>query len=425
MNSLFKNSKRAIAAWCLYDWGQSAFPIIIITFIFATYFTRQVASSVITGTAQWGNAIALAGFFIAVLSPIFGAIADYGGQRKTWLGFFTIICIIFTALLWFVYPAPHSVYFALACIVLAFISVEIGLVFYNAMLPSLAPSDYLGRVSGWGWGLGYIGGLFALIIVLFGFVKTHPSWLNTTAAENIRISGPFVALWFAIFALPLFLFVKETITAPLSLRQSVSHGLSNLLLTLKKLPGQKSIFIYLIAHMIYVDGLNTIFAFGGIYAAGTFGMDMTDIIIFGIVMNLAAGIGAGLFAWVDDALGSKPTILITLVALTLLGLGVVLAPTKLWFWVFASTLCLFLGPVQSASRTLMARLVSKEHATEMFGLYSFSGKVTTFLSPLALSFATLHFHSQRAGMSTTLFFFLIGGLLLCFVREPRSNEQIK
>ena len=170
--------------------------------------------------------------------------------------------------------------------------------------------------------------------------------------------------------------------------------------------------------MLYIDGLNTLFAFGGIYAAGTFGMDFQEILVFGIILNVTAGLGAAGFAWVDDWLGSKPTIMIAVAALTLLGAATLLVETKLWFMILGAGLGIFIGPAQAASRTLMARLAPAELRTEMFGLYALSGKATAFLGPATVGWVTLWFDSQRAGMATILLFFLAGLALLAPLKEP-------
>lgn len=414
-----KNIK-AIAAWCAYDWGLSAYPVIITTFIIATYFTSKIAVDPIMGTHQWGNATALAGIIIAIFSPIFGAIADHGGHHKSWLGVFTVITIISAGLLWYAYPSMNYINFTLACVVLGTVGHNICMVFYNALLPNLSPPDYVGRISGWGWGLGYLGGLAALTIALYGFVEPKPAWLNAATFEQIRICGPLVAVWFAIFAFPLFIVTPEYSTNNLSMLPAIREGLKNLSHTLKTLPQQKTVLLFLIAQMIYIDGLNTIFAFGGIYAAGTFHLDMTQVILFGIAMNVFAGIGSIVFAWVDDYCGAKFMILLSLVLLTIFGLGVVLIKTVFEFWVFAGLLSLFVGPVQSSSRSLMAHLVTKEKATEMFGLYVFSGKVSTFIGPWVLGMMTLYFNSQRVGMASILIFFVIGASILWLVEEPKK-----
>lgn len=416
-------NKRTIIAWSFYDWASAAFSIIITTFIFATYFTSTIAPNKISGTATWANAMALAGISVAILSPIFGTIADHSGHRKNWLLLFTIIAILSSACLWYAYPNPTSATFTLSCVIMGTISLEIALVFYNSFLPYISPSDHIGRVSGWGWGLGYIGGIIVLSIALFVFVKSPPSWLHVHEAEQIRICGPLVALWFSIFSLPLFFFVPDTSATGLSLKDAVMHGLSDLSNTIKHLPQQKNLALYFLAHLIYIDGLNTLFAFGGIYAAGTFNMNLAEVTLFGLTMNIAAGIGALALAWIDDYLGSKSTILISLAGLSLFGTLLLIAHSQSGFWILGLLLSLFLGSVQAASRSLMVRLVPLQKSTEMFGLYAFSGKVTAFMGPWLLGLITLHFHSQRAGMATVVVFFLLGGLLMCFVQEKRKHLQ--
>lgn len=410
--------KRVLAAWCIYDWGSGAFPIIITTFIFAAYFTTKVAENEIVGTYQWANATAIAGIIIALAGPVFGAIADHSGRQKIWLAFFTVICIISSALLWFAYPNVDAVFYTLACVVIGTIGFEIALVFYNSFLPHIAPSDYVGRISGWAWGMGYIGGIVTLSIALFVFVKNPPSWIDANTAEQVRICGPLVAIWYAIFSLPLFVMLPDVPSHQLPMRDAIKRGLNELFSTLKSLPKQSNLFIYLIAHLIYVDGLNTLFAFGGIYAAGTFKMDLSQVILLGLTMNISAGVGAILLAWVDDYLGSKPTILISLFFLILFGIAVLFVKTSGWFWFFGLLLTLFVGPVQAASRSLMVRISPEQKSTEMFGLYAFSGRITAFVGPWLLGLATLYFGSQRAGMATILLFFILGGALMFFVREP-------
>lgn len=414
-----KNQKPivAIAAWCLYDWAAASFSIIVTTFIFATYFTTKVAENQIVGTYQWANATSIAGLIIALASPLSGAIADHGGHHKRWLLFFTWLCVISTALLWFSYPERSSVYFTLTCVVLGTVGLEVALVFYNAFLLRLAPKDYLGRISGWGWGSGYLGGIMALSIALFIFVKTKFSWLDATAAEQIRICGPFAAIWYALFSLPLFLIMPEISSASRPLPQAIRLGWRELLSTLKKLPKEKNIFIYLFSHMIYTDGLNTLFAFGGIYAAGTYGLSFEEVMVFGITMNITAGLGAIVFGWMDDYFGSKETVIVSLIFLTILGIPLLFLHDKYVFWVVALLLGLFVGPVQSASRSMMVRLIEyKDASAEMFGLYALSGKITAFIGPWLLGTITLAFSSQRVGMGTVLIFFAAGAILLLPVR---------
>ena len=415
--SFLKSNKTMLAAWCLYDWAAASFSIIVTTFIFATYFTTQVAENQILGTYQWANAASLAGLIIALSSPLFGAIADYGGHHKRWLLCFTLIAIAGASLLWFSYPSTDMVYYTLACVVLGTVGFEVALVFYNAYLPHLAPKKYLGRISGWGWGAGYLGGITALTIALLVFIRANPDWLNKQTAEQVRICGPFVGLWYALFSLPMFFIVSDITAKPHPLPQAVRAGWRELLSTIKKLPSEKNILTYLIAHMVYTDGLNTLFAFGGIYAAGTYGLSFEEVILFGITMNITAGIGAISLAWMDDLLGSKATIVTSLIFLTALGIPILFLHDKYVFWAFALMLCIFVGPVQSASRSLMVRLISaKSMSTEMFGLYALSGKITAFIGPWLLGLMTLYFHSQRVGMATVLVFFALGALMLIPVK---------
>lgn len=414
MNSI---NKKAIIAWCLYDWACASFSIIVTTFIFATYFTTKVAINEIAGTYQWANATALAGIIIAFSSPLFGAIADHGGHHKLWLFIFTTLAIVSSAFLWFSYPSTDAIYWTLTCFVLGTIGLEVAIVFYNAFLPTLVPTNYMGRVSGWGWGSGYFGGIVALSLALIFFVKRNSLGLNTQNAEQIRICGPYVALWYGLFSLPLFLFVPSLKIPTRPLPQAISLGLRELMATIKKLPKERNILIYLISHMVYTDGLNTLFIFGGIYAAGTFGLSFEEVLLFGITMNVTAGIGAVVLSWMDDYFGSKETVILSLFCLAAIGFPILFLHDKFYFWAVALALSLFVGPVQSASRTLMVRiLLKKELSTEMFGLYALSGRITAFIGPWLLGLTTYYFDSQRVGMGTVLCFFVIGALLLLPVK---------
>lgn len=410
-------NKKAILAWCLYDWGLSAFPVVVTTFVIATYFTNTIATNEVIGTHQWGNAMALAGLLTALLSPVLGAIADYNGRRKYWLGITTSLIIISSFFLWFAYPNSDYVFYTLTCVVIGTLALNVSMVFYNALLPNLAPQDYVGRISGWGWGLGYFGGLIVLLIAFFSFVNGKPSWLNTETFQQIRICGPLVAIWTFIFALPLFLFVSDFNSRNLNLISAIQKGMIDLKYTIAHMFKEKNILIFLIAQMIYIDGLNTLFAFGGIYAAGTFHMTLSEVLLFGIVLNAFAGIGSILLAWIDDLIGAKKTILLSLLLLSLFSLGTVLVQQKNLFWLLACCLSLFVGPIQSSSRSLMAQLIPKEKATEMFGFYILSGKVTTFIGPWLVGFLTLEFTTQRVGMGSLLLFFILGAIILTAVKS--------
>ncbi len=414
--------RRAVAAWCLYDWANSAYNTVITTFIFAVYFTRGVAQDEVMGTAAWSRMMALAGFTIAILSPVLGAIADHTGRRKPWLALFTALTVAFTASLWWVTPQPSSMTLALVAVGLATIAFELANVFYNATLPAVAPQTMVGRVSGWGWGTGYFGGLACLIVALFGFVKNEAplfGLFSTADQENVRATALLVAAWVGVFSIPLFLWVPDEPATGRTLGQAVREGLATLGRTIREARKYREIVRFLIASALYRDAINTITAFGGIYAAGTFGMSFEEIVLFAIALNVVAGLGAVGFAWIDDWFGARRTILISVVGLMASGVPLLLASDKQWFWVLALGLGLFFGPAQAAGRSMMARLSPPHMQGEMFGLYGLSGRVVGFFGPLALGWATEAFASQRAGMASIMVFFALGFVVMLGVREPR------
>ncbi|MGI9490237.1 MAG: MFS transporter [Geminicoccaceae bacterium] len=410
-------------AWALYDWANSPFAAVIVTFVFATYFSQGIAIDPVTGTAQWGWAMTISALIAAFLGPTLGAIADAGGRRKPWILAFTWLCVIATAFLWFSEPSPDWVLYTLVLVVIANLGLDMAGVFYNAMLNDLAPPERLGRLSGWAWGLGYFGGLSCLVIALFAFVQTDTPLfgLNKETAEHVRATGPLVAAWLALFSLPLFLLTLDRPAAGGSTLEVVKQGLGQLRQTVSHIRRYRTVARFLLARMLYIDGLNTLFAFGGIYAAGTFGLELTDVITFGILLNVTGGIGAFAFGWLDDYLGPKQVILIALVGLMACGLAAVIATSVTVFWIVGGLLGLFVGPTQAASRTMMAKLAPLDQQTEMFGLYALSGKVTAFLGPFVLGTVTLWADSQRAGMATILVFFVAGFVLLWRLKMPTTG----
>jgi UMF1 family MFS transporter len=416
-------SRLAQFSWALYDWANSAFSAVIVTFVFATYFTQGIAQNPTVGTAQWGWAMTASGIAIALISPVLGAIADVGGRRKPWLLAFTMLSVIGCFLLWLARPTPDVALIVLVVAALTNVAFEVAGVFYNAMLPEIVSRDYIGRLSGWAWGLGYAGGLLCLILVLYGFVQAErPLFgLDKSQFEHVRISGPLVGAWLALFSIPLFLFTPDRVSLRMPKRAAVRRGLAQLHSTFVRIRHYREIVRFLIARMIYNDGLNTLFAFGGIYAAGTFGMDFAEVIKFGILLNVTAGLGALAFGWIDDFLGAKRTILIALLGLLVCGTVAVIATSTLVFWIAGGLLGIFVGPTQAASRSLMGRMAPPELRTEMFGLFALSGKVTAYVGPFLLGTVTWWTGSQRLGIATVLVSFVIGGALLWPLKEP--SEQ--
>jgi UMF1 family MFS transporter len=413
-------SRLGQVSWALYDWANSAFSAVIITFVFATYFTQAIAESPTVGTAQWGWTMTASGIAIALCAPVLGAVADAGGRRKPWLFGFTWASIAGCFALWYARPEVDYVLYALIAVGLTNFVYEIAQVFYNAMLPEIAGRERIGRISGWSWSLGYFGGLACLAFALFAFVQAeNPLFgLSREDAENIRIVGPLVGAWYLVFSLPLLLFTPDRDPTGRRLPEAVREGVGKLWHTLRNVRRYREIAKFLIARLFYTEGLNTLFLFGGIYAAGTFGMEMAQVIQFGILLNVTAGLGALAFGWIDDWIGAKRTILIALGCLMLFGLAAVLVTDTLLFWIIGAVLGLFVGPAQAASRSLMGRIAPEELRTEMFGLYALSGKITAYMGPFVLGTVTYVTDSQRLGVATILLFWLVGALLLLTLRDP-------
>jgi len=410
---------RAIWSWALYDWANSAFTTLVATFIYNTYFTKAMAPDEVTGTAWWSRAVAVSAVLTALLAPVLGATADRAGARKAFLAVTTGICIIATAALGLISPAMQgAAWIALVLYVIGDWAFETGYTFYNAFLPTIASNERIGRVSGYGWGFGYIGGLVCMVIALIGFVQPETPWFGLSKAEgmNIRATNLLVAVWYLLFAIPLFLFVPEQRVG--RIRLDVRGAFQDLGRTMRSLGRYREVVRFLVARLIFNDGLVTIFAFGGIYAAGTFGMTIGEVTVFGIALNVAAGLGSVLFGFVDDKIGGKKTLLVTLVVLIVGTMLAVVAPDRTWLWIAGMVIGISVGPNQSASRSLMARFVPERHQSEFFGFFQFSGKATSFLGPILLGITTQLFGSQRVGVATVVAFFVIGGLLLTRVNEP-------
>lgn len=415
-------NRKVVWSWALFDWANSAFTTLVVTFIYATYFTRTFGDDPELTASWWGRAVSLSAVAIAILSPILGAAADRAGARKRFLAATTIICVAGTALLAFVAPGtPNAVPLALATFVVANIAFELGNVFYNSFLPDVADASSVGRVSGYGWALGYVGGLVCMAVALIGFVQPETPWfgLSKEAGWNIRATNLLVAAWFLVFALPLFRILPERRIG--AVRFAPAEAFRALAGTFREIRRYGEVFKFLLARLVYNDGLVTIFAFGGIYAANTFGLSFSQVLMFGVALNVAAGLGAFLFGFVDDRLGGKRTVMFSLMALSGATLLAVWAPNATWLWVSGILIGIFVGPNQSASRSLMARMVPPEKQGEFFGFFAFSGKATSFLAPLAYGEASRAFGSLRAGVATVLVFFVVGMLLLARVREQPAT----
>lgn len=432
--------RRTVFSWSMYDFANSAFTTLVVTFVYATFFAQSMAGDEITGTAWWTRGVAVSAILIALLSPFMGALADRGGYRKRFMIAFSIVSVVATVMLYFFLPyeaaqaAGKTSHFAWALVwfVIANVAFEMGIVFNNAFLPDIAPADKIGRVSGSGWALGYVGGLLCLVVALIGFVFPEQPILGFSkeAGENIRATNLLVAAWFAVFSLPAFLVLKEqpaVKTGPAA--PLIPSTLLQLRRTFTEVRRYRQIVRLLIARLIYNDGLVTIFGLGGIYVGITFGFDFQQILVFGIVINVAAGLGSYIFGFLDDKLGGKQTILLSIIGLsvaTLIGALTPNAPINIFgltiegrsiMWGVGVLIGIFSGPNQAASRSLLGRFVPPDKENEFYGFYAFSGKATAFLGPFLFGVLTSVFGTQRAGITIVFVLFLVGGLLLMRVDE--------
>jgi MFS transporter, UMF1 family len=438
--------RRAVAAWVMFDWAAQPFFTLVTTFIFAPFFAAAIASSPEQGQALWGYATGFAGLCIAMLSPVLGAIADQAGGRKPWIAVFGSMLVLGCAILWLAVPgSPNAVVIALLGYAIALIGAEFATVFNNAMMPTLVPPEKIGRLSGTGWAMGYLGGLISLALTL-AFLASNPTsgktllgivplfGLDGLARDGDRFTGPLSAVWFMVFVLPMFLLVPDR-PKRMALGDAVSSGLSRLKQTILSLRDKRGLAQFLLANMIYADALVALFAFGGIYAAGAFGWGSIEIGVFGILLTVTGTLGAWLGGKLDDRLGSRMVIAGSLIILMLTCFGIMGTTKESIFFVFPTVgpqagqglygstpervyvllgllIGLVAGPVQAASRSLLIKLAPREDIGQYFGLFALSGKVTSFVGPILVAVVTQISGSQRTGLVVLLVMFAAGFVLL-------------
>lgn len=391
----------------LYDWASSVLPTLHTTFVFAVYFTTAVLPE--NGTFYWAMMTGIAALATGLLAPILGHLADLKGQIKKGLITATLAAALAIMGLWFVAPDPQFAVLALGLSGLAIFFSELGFMFYNALLPRLADASITGRISGYGWGLGYIGAILALILVLAIFILPEPSLfgLSKAAAEPVRAAMIFAGLWLVIFSLPLFFTSFEE--GP---KKQAQPFMLSLIQSGKLVLSIPNMMRFLIARMAYNDGLITLFAFGGIYAAKVFGFTQQDILIFAIGLNITAGIGAIIGGPLTDRWGAIYIIRTSLICLFLLGLVCLMTHSLTIFWVASLCLGFFIGPCQAAGRVWVSHLAPPENRASLFGFLALSGKLTSFVGPVLYGWIILVTGLERAGMVVVLGLFAIGFFLL-------------
>ncbi|WP_112662407.1 MFS transporter [Microvirga flavescens] len=445
-------SSAAILGWLFFDWACQPFFTLVTTFVFAPYFASALAPDPVTGQSLWGYATAAAGLTLAFLSPVLGSIADATGPKKPWIAGCGLVLFLACSVMWFAAPgATYGIAIALLAFAFGTVAVEVATVFNNSMIPHLVPPERFGRLSGTGWAIGYLGGLVSLVIVLGFLAADHDTGrtllgikplfgLDPATREGDRITGPFAALWFLVFVAPLFLFTPDIARSSLPLAEAVRKGIAQVKSTIADARRHESVGRFLLANMVYQDALVALFAFGGIYGAGVFGWRATELGVFGILLTVTGTVGALIGGRLDDAFGAKPVIMGAILVLIAVCVGVLsLGPDRVLFVVSTAppdmraglypsvpekmfvALGLIIGavagPLQASSRSLLARLVPAREAGRYFGLLALSGKVTSFLAPLAVAVATAVFETQAAGPAVLIGFFTVGGWLLSGVKR--------
>ena len=451
------SAKRRIWGWFFFDWASQPYNTLLLTFIFGPYFA-EIARGYYMGEgldaeaagaaaqAYWGAGLAIASVIVAIIAPFLGAIADSTGRRLIWVWFFSAFYIFGSYALWYIAPGGDNLFWAVLFFGLGFIGMEFATIFTNALMPSLGDHDDLGAVSGSGFAFGYLGGVLALALMLALFAENSATGktligldplfgLDPEAREGTRAVGPFTAIWYLVFMIPFFLWVKEPRTErrPLNLSAAFS-SLRDLLASLRY---RGSLSAYLASSLFYRDALNALYGFGGVYASGVLGWEITQIGVFGVVGAITAMVASWIGGKADRRFGPKPVIATCIVVLILVCIIIVgMTRESLWGMPLdpaggASDQILFAcgaligaagGALQAASRTLMVRHTTPDRATEAFGLYALSGKVASFISPALIALVTAVSGSQRIGISPLIVMFLIGLVLLFFVRA--RGEQI-
>ena len=407
---------KKIFNFALYDFANSAFTTIIITFIFATYFAKQIAPNPVLGQSYWGWTVGITGFLVAIIGPIAGSFADKKNRIVFFIRCFSLLCILFTSLLWFSKPSESYLLYTLVIVGIANLFYELSLIFYNSLLKDISTDKNLGKLSGFGFALGYIGGILILLISIKLFIDTDslPFGLTKEESQNVRAIALVVSIWFLVFSIPfLFFVIKQS-------KEKIKKNDSSNFKDLKKLIWKRKISVlgkFLIARMLYADGLNAIIVMGGIFAVGVFNLEIKDLLELSIIMNITAFIGAFVGGIANDKYGSKIVIIFSLIGLIFSSTAILFTFSVSTFFVLAAINGLFIGPIQSASRVVITSMLNKNNQGKGFGLFATSGKLTSFLGPMLVSTVTFLTASQRIGFSAAIVLLLSGLIVMLNIKK--------
>ena len=401
--------------FALYDFANSAFTTIIITFIFSTYFAKQIAPNPVLGQSYWGWTIGFTGLLVALIGPLIGSFADKKNCTEFFIKLFTIICIILTSFLWFSKPSEKYLLYTLIIVALANFFYELSLIFYNSILKRISNHNNLGKSSGFSFALGYIGGILILIVCIKIFIDNDvlPFGLSKENSENIRATSIVVALWYLFFSIPFLFSLKKKIKNKIERSSNNIKKIKNLFWD----KGLNNLGKFLLARMLYADGLNAIIIMGGIFAVGVFNLEIKDLLVLSVLMNITAFIGAIIGGYANDKFSSKSVIIFSLLGLIFSSAIILFIKTKIFFLIFASINGFFIGPIQSASRVFITKSIDENNQASGFGLFALSGKLTSFIGPLLVSTLTYISNSQRIGFSAAIVLLVIGLLVLLKVKK--------
>lgn len=420
----------ALRSWYLYDAAISVIDALMITFVFATYLTSSSFGSPEHTSQVLSRGTVIAAVLIFLAAPLVGWLSDRSGRRSTGIAVFTAICATCTAACFLVRPEEQLLVLGVALLSAANAAKELAVVDYYAALPALTTPASIGRVSGRGWGIGYIGSILATAFVLFGFITPGFVGLPSDGALNVRAVALFCAVWCAALSIPLVLSLRRLEAqrpAPESSRAPRGGVLAPyrdvLRMTVHLWRSDRRALHFLVASAVFRDGLSAVFTFGGVLAAGSFGFSLTEVMVFAIAGNLIAGLGAIAGGQLDDRLGPKPVIIGALVLIMAAGTPLMLLEGKEAFWACGLILCAAVGPAQASSRSYLGRLTTEGTEGALYGLYATTGRAVSFLAPALFGLAIGIFGAQRYGILGILAVILLGLLLMLGLpTRPRSAE---